>query len=244
MAEERELAGEERAGSGKTRRWRSDSKGKPYSAEKPWGLVLLMVLGLALLGLYIGWLNAPDNTNGSDVLLYVFGNSEDKPAGDPSTTSSDSRTIWDGPPLKSTIPDPDSPGGSLWDTEPQDDLAPENSSPFLDDQPAAASPAPPTPLPVPEKLPAVVPSTNTEAPAGVKTYQIVVGKFKSKESAQIRIRELGQGNYPARLVEPISSDGFYEVMAGEFESYKRAKSKADEISFILELKATVQEKIR
>ncbi len=237
MADERELAKEERA---KLKSKRRGSGKKRYPTQTPWGLVLFIVLGLGLLGLYIGWLNAPDNTKGGNILSYLFGNAEDKPTVDQLSARSDSLAIWADSPLTSTTLDQDVPTDGLWGDDPVADPAPVTGSPFQDEVPVVSTP-PPALAPSVQRTPPT-PATGNESLTGSKTYQVVAGRFKSRGSAQMRIRELRQGNYPARLVESSSADAPYEVVVGEFKSYNRAKSKANEIGFILEIEASVEEK--
>lgn len=196
-------------------------------------------MGLGLLGGYIGWLNAPDDAKGDDILAYLFGTTENGSETDPSVVRSDSPGIWNDSPLAGTTLAQDS-STDLWDTEAKIDTARTDNAQFQAEAPSAL----PSPLPPVTNRQVQVPAVREETSSDSRTYQISAGQFKSRKSAKIRISELRQGNYPARLVEPNASDGYYDVVVGEYTDYARAKSKAREIGFILEIKATVEEKIR
>lgn len=116
-------------------------------------------------------------------------------------------------------------------TTPADNGFSENRSTTPTNNPAP--PAAPSPTP---------PATAPIATTGGTVYVINAGEFKSKGSAQFRISELRQGNYAARLIEPTSPDGMYKVVVGEYQNESTAKSVAQSMSFILEIRASVEEK--
>ncbi|MBU1822611.1 MAG: SPOR domain-containing protein, partial [Bacteroidetes bacterium] len=71
-------------------------------------------------------------------------------------------------------------------------------------------------------------------------YYVKAGEFKNKSSALFRIKELQQGNYSSRLMEPTSGTGTYTVAVGEFKDYAKAREQSRAINFILEINTTVE----
>lgn len=211
--------------------------GRESSPKKPWWLVIFILLLLIGSSVYIVWLNSPDAERYASFWTYLFGPSSaqmnvDEPA--LPVDSADFSAILPSIPdttLSATTAYPDSNSTSDWDT------------PSTAGEPTAETPVS-RPFEETAALP-VSPATTPTAPLDEKPaasgYYIQAGKFKSKGSALFRIKELRQGNYPARLIEPSSGDGYFTVSAGEYESYSRAKEQARVIGFILEIETSVQE---
>lgn len=191
------------------------------SAGAPWWLVIVLVLVLVGLGSYIAWMNSALPGNRMDFLSFF---QEPRTSGT-QTVAPDSLAIW------------------------EDSLLNENA--FVTDSTAQGLQAIPGATVVGDtaltSVPPVSPTVNAAIPAAAPEsfkpgYYIKAGEFKSRSSAQYRVSDLRQGNYPAKIIEPDSSGGTFIVSAGEFSSYNKARAQARTIGFILDIRTSVVKK--
>lgn len=217
-----------------TRKQRTQKKS--YASNKPWWLVIFIVVLLTGFLFYIKWLNSPAVKEYRSFWAYLV---EPKPTevlsdslsvptddiaalfGTDSTSNADAGFSDDW--AEATPPAPA--------TTADNGFSETNSSTPANNNPA--TPATPSPA-----SPATAPTAST----GGTVYVINAGEFKSKGSAQFRMGELRQGNYAARLIEPASPDGMYKVVVGEYQKESTARNVAQSMSFILEIRALVEEK--
>ncbi|GHB58808.1 SPOR domain-containing protein [Persicitalea jodogahamensis] len=215
-------------------RQRNQSKSKKgYASNKPWWLVAVIVVVLAGFLFYIKWLNSPAANEYQSFWAYLVGPKLTEVRSDPSVATADEIDALFGA---------DSIGAGLGDEWAE--TSPTTTASTLDDEfTAGNTPAPEsiaTPVAPPPARPVTAPTTPAVSEGTV--YVINAGEFKTKGSAQFRIGELRQGNYAARLIEPSSPDGMYKVVVGEYKNESTAKSVAQSMSFILEIRASVEEK--
>lgn len=208
---------------------------KSYASNKPWWLVIFIVVLLAGFLFYIKWLNSPAAKEYRSFWSYLVEPKPTEVVSDSLAAPADDIAALFGTDSTSNA------GAGFTDewaeTTPSTTTAITSDDGFSENNSAtpANNPTPPAPSPSP---PATVPTTTT---AGT-VYVINAGEFKSKGSAQFRISELRQGNYAARLIEPASPEGMYKVVVGEYQKESTAKSVAQSMSFILEIRASVEEK--
>ncbi len=214
----------------RNRKRRGERKGD--ASNKPWWLVVLIVVLLAGFLFYIKWLNSPAAREYRSFWAYLVEPAPTEIKSDQPAAPADDIAVLFG---TDSIANADPGFDDDWaqDTPPApappDDVFSENTS-----SPPAGNPTPPPP---PPRAATQVPV----ATAGT-VYVINAGEFKTKGSAQFRISELRQGNYAARLIEPDSEDGMYKVVVGEYQNEGYAKSVAQSMGFILEIRASVEEK--
>jgi hypothetical protein len=197
------------------------------SSRKPWWLVGVLALILILFGIYVHWLNSPRINEYESFWAYLLGPRISEVVPESRSAASQSAALGEiGTPIQDSFAG-DSTADS-WDTQSDPQLLAEadTSSRIGFEEPVA-------------------PATSFEAPATpseTPTYYVKAGEFKSKSSALFRIKELQQGNYSSRLIEPASSGGTYTVAVGEFKDYAKAREQSRAINFILEINSTVEKK--
>lgn len=207
---------------------------KSYASNKPWWLVIFIVVLLAGFLFYIKWLNSPAAKEYRSFWAYLVEPKPTEVKSDSLAAPADDIAALFGTDSTSNA---DAGFTDEWaETTPPVATTPVDNG-FSENNSAtpASNPTPPAPSPAP---PVAAPSATT----GGTFYIINAGEFKSKGSAQFRISELRQGNYAARLIEPASPDGMYKVVVGEYQKESTAKSVAQSMSFILEIRASVEEK--
>jgi hypothetical protein len=190
------------------------------STGAPWWLVIVLVLVLLGLASYIAWINSALPGDRKDFLSFFLGpRTEGTQTVDP-----DSLIVWEKSFLNTNTLTTDSMAQD-WETSPEGTN--EIPDPALTQAPSPA-------------LNSSLSDAESE-PVGAG-YYIKAGEFKSRNSALSRVSDLRQGNYPAKIIEPDSSDGVFIVTAGEFTSYSRAREQARTIGFILDIRTSVVKK--
>lgn len=205
---------------------------KDYASNKPWGLVIFIVVLLVGFLVYIKWLNSPVAKQYPSFWAYLV---EPKPT----EVESDSPAASAANIAALLGTDTTSNADAGFTDEWAEATPPATATAPLDAEFSENTTAIPTTNPTPSPAP---PTTVPTATTAGTFYVINAGEFKSKGSAQFRISELRQGNYAARLIEPSSPDGMYKVVVGEYQNESTAKSVAQSMSFILEIRASVEEK--
>ncbi|WP_373330608.1 SPOR domain-containing protein [Salmonirosea aquatica] len=197
---------------------------------------MVVVLLVALLGMasYIAWMNSADPAYRKGYLAYYLGsgNSEAEllESTIPSDIPSDSLAAWENSLLSANQLGTDS---TAQDWKSLSELTNEaTGTDTVSNQSFQSLPTQTTP-----KEP--VQTDNFVAPKPVLAYYIKAGEFESRSSALFRIKELRQGNYKAKIIEPDSAGGTFVVSAGEFSSYKRALDQAQAIGFIMDIRTSV-----
>ncbi len=207
---------------------------KSYASNKPWWLVIFIVVLLVGFLFYIKWLNSPAAKEYRSFWAYLVEPKSTEVKSDSLAAPVDDIAALFGTDSTSNadagFTDEWAEATSPATTTPADNGFSENNS---------ATPANNPALPAPSSAP---PVAAPSAPSAGIVYVINAGEFKSKGSAQFRISELRQGNYAARLIEPTSPDGMYKVVVGEYQKESTARSVAQSMSFILEIRASVEEK--
>ncbi len=218
-------------------RSKKQSRGKKgYASNKPWWLVIFIVVLLAGFLFYIKWLNSPASKEYQSFWAYLVGPKLTEVRSDSPIAPADDIAALFG--TDSTLEDSSTSLNDDWaETSPptasttSDNEFSGDSSPTPENIPVPTAPSPTRPAAAP-----------TPAASEGTVYVINAGEFKSKGSAQSRISELRQGNYAARLIEPTSEGGMYKVVVGEYQNESTARSVAQSMSFILEIRASVEEK--
>jgi hypothetical protein len=226
MSETTEIEEEE---GGKTNEWRNNRPGDiNYSSRKPWWLVVLIILGLLAFGIYIKKINTTESAQKEGFWAFLTSNNENfNVLSDSLTTVMDTSETWEGinsgPIPNEVFPDTITVVDE-WGTPPIN----QSNGPEVLDNPKDASPDP-NPL---ESVKAT----------GETTYYIIAGEFEDKLTANKRMQEIRQGNYPAKIIEPTGQNAMYRVVAGEYKNQTAAQSKAEALGFILEIKTRVEKK--
>ncbi len=205
---------------------------KGYASNKPWWLVIFIVVLLIGFLFYIKWLNSPAAKQYPSFWAYLVESKPTEVKSNSPAAPADNVAALSG---TDTTSNADAGFTDEWAeaTPPATATAPLDAG--FSENTTVIPTTNPTPSPAP---PTTVPTATT---AGT-FYVINAGEFKSKGSAQFRISELRQGNYAARLIEPSSPDGMYKVVVGEYQNESTAKSVAQSMSFILEIRASVEKK--
>ncbi|WP_373515233.1 SPOR domain-containing protein [Persicitalea sp.] len=217
-------------------RRKSDKVKKSYASNKPWWLVIFIMVLLAGFLFYVRWLNSPAAKEYRSFWAYLVEPKSTAVISDSSAAPEDD--------IASLFGNDSTPGSEAGFADNEDEWAQGTSAPakpsesellgnssnrVAENTPVSApSPAPPT----------VAPASS----GGGTVYVINAGEFKTKGSAQFRVSELRQGNYRAQLIEPTSPDGIYKVVVGEYQNEETAQTVARSMSFILEIKASVEER--
>lgn len=209
---------------------------KSYASNKPWWLVVFIVLLLAGFMFYIKWLNSPAAGEYRSFWAYLVEPRPTEVLSDSLSAPTDDIAALFGTDSTSNT---DAGFGDDWA-----EATPSASAATADtDFPENSSSTPVNNNPVPPAAPSPAsPATAPTASTAGTIYVINAGEFKSKGSAQFRMSELRQGNYTARLIEPASPDGMYKVVVGEYQKESTARNVAQSMSFILEIRASVEEK--
>lgn len=189
------------------------------AAGAPWWLVIVLGLGLVGLASYIAWMNSALPGDRKDFLAFFLG---PRTSGT-QTVAPDSSAIWESSLLNTTTLETDSVAQG-W----QNNV--EGTNRMSD---TALTQVPPSPTTFDAPIAETVPESVQPG------YYIKAGEFKSKSSALFRVRELRQGNYSAKIIEPDSPGGTFVVTAGEFTSYTKARAQAQTIGFILDIRTSV-----
>ena len=216
-------------------RERRTAEKKTYASNKPWWLVIFIVVLLTGFLFYIKWLNSPTAQEYRSFWAYLAQSKPTKVKSDSLASPADDIAALFGTDSTSNA------NAGITDEWAESTLPPANNTPAdngFSENNSATPVSDPPPL-APSPAPPVAALTAT---TGRTAYVINAGEFRSKGSAQFRISELRQGNYPARLIEPASPDGMYKVVVGEYQKESTARSVAQSMSFILEIKASVEEK--
>jgi hypothetical protein len=207
--------------------------GKIYSSSrdqgprKPWWLVFFIVFILVVSCVYIAWLNSSKSTRAVSFWAYIFGGRSESIAVEMIPEPIDSTSFSGIVPILTDSTFIDTSSSLDWGTEE-----------------AVPLPAPPSNRQA-QKTPSVpdqanpAPEKKVENPSA-SGYYIFAGKFNSKGAALNRMRELRQGNYPARLIDTEAEAGIFTVSAGEYKEYNAALEQARIIGFILEIKTSVR----
>ncbi len=197
------------------------------SIRKPWWLVGVLALILLLFGIYVHWLNSPRVIEYESFWAYLLGPRMSQVIPDSVLVAQQSTEFG-------MAFDPDENPLSVdsivdsWNTEGVSDPAADTLSRIGFEESITAAPSPTFEAPL--------------SPIVSPAYYIKAGEFKTKSSALFRIKELQQGNYSSRLIEPSTSGGTYIVAVGDFEDYAKAREQSRAINFILEIKSTVEKK--
>ena len=209
---------------------RAEAERESYASNKPWWLVIFILVLLAGFMFYIKFLNSPAAKEYRSFWAYLVEPKPTEVLSDSVAAPADDIAVLFG--ADSATTSTDAGFGDDWaetspptaTTTPQNDGFAAGSS--------GASENRPTP-----------PPAASPPPARQGTgFVINAGEFKTKGSAQFRVSELRQGNYPARIVEPASPDGMYKVVVGEYQSESTAQSVARSMGFILEIRTSVEPK--
>lgn len=92
------------------------------------------------------------------------------------------------------------------------------------------------------KTPTPPPPTIDTATSKKSVYYVLVGTFSSPSEANALKRDLAQGGYSPTLLPPDSEGAPYQLTAGRYRSYIKAKQQAQSIGYILDLKTSVLKK--
>lgn len=193
----------------------------PRRAGAPWWLVVVLLVGLVGMAAYIAWMNSVTLKNRMNYLSEFIGSRKAEAELLSPTPTADSVAAWENSLLNSGALSPDSEDQE-WKSSPEPLLPSTDSDPNQ------------TPNPVSD----FKETTPVAAPAE-SGYFIKAGEFSSRRAALERVKELRQGNYWGKVIEPDSAGGTYLVSVGEFTSFNKAKEKARTIGFILDIRTSV-----
>ncbi|TDB68265.1 SPOR domain-containing protein [Arundinibacter roseus] len=200
-----------------------------YPTQKPWWLVILVLAVLVVCGVYIAWLNSPKSTQYSSFWSYLFGPQ-------PTELVSDSLYVATGPfqlqddtlqNEQAVMADTLLNSADTWDNSVENEAA----SPGIGQGSPSTFQEVQTPKPTKE----------TFSEVEKKGFYVNAGDFKTKASATFRIKELRQGNYPAKLIEAEAGENNFQVRVGPYSSVAVAREQSRIMSFVLDIKTSVIE---